>query len=292
MELLTNQVLAGVATGAIYACMALAVVMIYQAIDHLNFAQGEMAMFSTFISWQLMQWGIPYWWAFLATLIISFAGGILIERVLFKPLAKAPVLTNVAGFIALFAIVNSIAGLIWDFTIKQYPTPFGSSPFLGSQLISTHQAGMIGVTLLMLIGLYLFFQFTRIGLAMRAAAALPESARLVGVNTSWMIALGWGMASAIGAVAGILIAPVVFLEPNMMGGVLVYGFAAAVLGGLSSPLGAVIGGFLVGVFENLAGTYIPGVGNELKLPIALALIITVLVFKPAGLFGRAIVKRV
>ncbi|OCK55768.1 branched-chain amino acid ABC transporter permease [Bradyrhizobium sp. LMTR 3] len=292
MELFTNQVLAGIATGAIYACMALAVVMIYQAIDHLNFAQGEMAMFSTFISWQLMQWGVPYWWSFLLTLAISFAGGILIERLLFKPLAKAPVLTNVAGFIALFAIVNSVAGLTWDFTIKQYPTPFGSAPFLGSQLISTHQAGMIGVTLLMLVGLYLFFQFTRIGLAMRAAAALPESARLVGVNTSWMIALGWGMASAIGAVAGILIAPVVFLEPNMMGGVLVYGFAAAVLGGLSSPLGAVIGGFLVGVFENLAGTYIPGVGNELKLPIALALIITVLVFKPAGLFGRAIVKRV
>jgi branched-chain amino acid transport system permease protein len=292
VELLTNQILAGIATGAIYACMALAVVMIYQAIDHLNFAQGEMAMFSTFISWQLMQWGIPYWWAFLLTLAISFAGGILIERLLFKPLAKAPVLTNVAGFIALFAIVNSVAGLTWDFTIKQYPTPFGSAPFLGSQLISTHQAGMIGVTLLMLVGLYLFFQFTRIGLAMRAAAALPESARLVGVNTSWMIALGWGMASAIGAVAGILIAPVVFLEPNMMGGVLVYGFAAAVLGGLSSPLGAVVGGFLVGVFENLAGTYIPGVGNELKLPIALALIITVLVFKPAGLFGRAIVKRV
>ena len=292
MELLTNQVLAGIATGAIYACMALAVVMIYQAIDHLNFAQGEMAMFSTFISWQLMQWGVPYWWSFLLTLAISFAGGILIERLLFKPLAKAPVLTNVAGFIALFAIVNSVAGLTWDFTIKQYPTPFGSAPFLGSQLISTHQAGMIGVTLLMLIGLYLFFQFTRIGLAMRAAAALPESARLVGVNTSWMIALGWGMASAIGAVAGILIAPVVFLEPNMMGGVLVYGFAAAVLGGLTSPLGAVVGGFLVGIFENLAGTYIPGVGNELKLPIALALIITVLVFKPAGLFGRAIVKRV
>ena len=110
MELFTNQVLAGIATGAIYACMALAVVMIYQAIDHLNFAQGEMAMFSTFISWQLMQWGIPYWWAFLATLIISFAGGILIERLLFKPLAKAPVLTNVAGFIALYGIINSVAG--------------------------------------------------------------------------------------------------------------------------------------------------------------------------------------
>jgi branched-chain amino acid transport system permease protein len=251
-----------------------------------------MAMFSTFISWQLMQWGLSYWSAFLLTLAFSFAGGIAIERLLFKPLAKAPILTNVAGFIALFSIINSVAGLMWDFTIKQYPTPFGSSPFLGSQLISTHQAGMIGVTVMLLIALYFFFQFTRIGLAMRAAASLPESARLVGINTSWMIALGWGMAAAIGSIAGMLIAPVVFLEPNMMGGVLIYGFAAAVLGGLTSPFGAVIGGFLVGIFENLAGTYIPGVGNELKLPIALALIITVLVVKPAGLFGRPIVKRV
>src|SRR5213080_5246635 len=167
MELVLQQVLAGLANGAIYALMALAVVMIYQAIDHLNFAQGEMAMFSTFVCWQLMQWGVPYWGAFLVTLVFSFAGGILIERLLFKPLAKAPILTNVAGFIALFSIINSVAGLIWDFTIKQYPTPFGSSPFLGSQLISTHQAGMIGVTLLLLIALYFFFQFTRIGLADR-----------------------------------------------------------------------------------------------------------------------------
>jgi branched-chain amino acid transport system permease protein len=292
MELFTNQILAGISTGAIYACMALAVVMIYQAIDHLNFAQGEMAMFSTFISWQLMQWGVPYWVAFFLTIAFSFVAGIAIERVMFRPLAKAPILTQVAGFIALYSIINSSAGLIWDFTIKQYPTPFGSAPFLGSQLISTHQAGMIGVTLLMLLGLYFFFQYTRMGLAMRAAASLPESARLVGINTSWMVALGWGMAAAIGAIAGILIAPVVFLEPNMMLGVLIYGFAAAVLGGLSSPFGAVVGGFLVGIFENLAGTYIPGVGNELKLPIALALIVSVLVVKPAGLFGRSIVKRV
>jgi len=292
MELFTNQILAGISTGAIYACMALAVVMIYQAIDHLNFAQGEMAMFSTFISWQLMQWGVPYWGAFLLAIAFSFAAGIAIERALFRPLAKAPILTQVAGFIALFSIINSSAGLIWDFTIKQFPTPFGSAPFLGSQLISTHQAGMIGVTILLLIALYIFFQYTRVGLAMRAAASLPESARLVGINTSWMIALGWGMAAGIGSIAGILIAPVVFLEPNMMGGVLIYGFAAAVLGGLTSPFGAVVGGFLVGIVENLAGTYIPGVGNELKLPIALALIVTVLVVKPAGLFGRPIVKRV
>jgi branched-chain amino acid transport system permease protein len=292
MELFTNQVLAGIATGAIYACMALAVVMIYQAIDHLNFAQGEMAMFSTFIAWQLMQWGLGFWPAFLLTLAISFAGGIIIERVLFKPLTGTSVLVEIAGFIALFAILNSVAGLTWDFTIKQFPSPFGSSGFLGSQLISTHQAGMIGVVLVLLTLLFVFFRFTRVGLAMRAAASLPESARLVGINTSWMIALGWGMASAIGAIAGMLIAPVVFLEPNMMGGVLLYGFAAAVVGGLTSPLGAVVGGFLVGIFENLVGTYIPGIGNELKLPIALALIILVLVIKPSGLLGRSIVQRV
>src|SRR6204780_5184889 len=218
MELFTNQVLAGIATGAIYACMALAVVMIYQAIDHLNFAQGEMAMFSTFVSWQLMQWGVPYWGAFLLTLVLSFIGGIAIERLLFKPLAKAPILTNVAGFIALFAIINSCAGLIWDFTIKQYPTPFGSHPFLGSQLISTHQAGMIGITMILLLLLFFFFRFTRMGLAMRAAASLPESARLVGINTSWMIALGWGMAAAIGSIAGLLVAPGGFLPPKTMGG--------------------------------------------------------------------------
>jgi branched-chain amino acid transport system permease protein len=292
MELFINQVMAGIATGAIYACMALAVVMIYEAIDQLNFAQGEMAMFSTFIAWQLIQWGVPYWAAFVLTLVISFTGGIAIERLLFKPLAKAPILTNVAGFIALFAILNSVAGLTWDFTIKQFPSPFGSKPFLGSQLISTHQVGMISVTILLLVLLYSFFRFTRIGLAMRAAATLPESARLVGVNVGWMIALGWGMATAIGAIAGMLIAPIVFLEPNMMGGVLLYGFASAVLGGLNSPFGAVVGGFLVGIFENLVGTYIPGVGNELKLPIALALIIAVLVVKPNGLFGRTVVQRV
>jgi branched-chain amino acid transport system permease protein len=292
MELLTSQILAGVATGAIYACMALAVVVIYQSIDHLNFAQGEMAMFSTFIAWQMIQWGLPYWVAFALTLVASFAGGILLQRLLFRPLADAPIFAHVACFIGMFAVFNSVAGLMWDFTIKQFPTPFGSAPFLGSQMISTHEAGMIGITLGLLVLLYAFFRFTRLGLAMRAAALLPESARLVGISVGYTIALGWGLAAAIGAVAGMLIAPIVFLEPNMMGGVLVYGFAAAVLGGLSSPFGAVVGGFLVGIIENLVGTYIPGVGNELKLPIALALIVTVLIGRPNGLFGRTIVRRV
>jgi branched-chain amino acid transport system permease protein len=292
VEQLLQQVLAGFATGAIYATMALAVVMIYQAIDHLNFAQGEMAMFSTFLAWQIMQWGVPYWGAFVAAVALSFVGGVVIERVLFRPIHNAPILSQLVAFIALFSILNSSAGEIWDFTIKTFPTPFGTGPFLGSSLISTHQAGMIGVTLVMLGLLYLFFRGSRLGLAMRAAAANPESARLVGIRVGWMVALGWGMSAAIGAVAGMLIAPVVFLEPNMMLGVLLYGFAGAVLGGLSSPGGAVVGGFAVGVIENLAGTFIPYVGREMKLTIALIVIVAVLMVRPAGIFGRVVVSRV
>jgi branched-chain amino acid transport system permease protein len=291
MELLLHQVLAGLATGGIYACMALAVVMIFQAIDHLNFAQGEMAMFSTFIAWQVMQWGQPYWVAFVAAVVLSFIGGVLIERVLFRPIHNAPVLSSLVAFIALFSILNSAAGYLWDYTIKTFPTPFGHKPLLAG-LADTHEAGMIGVTLGLLGLLYLFFRGTRLGLAMRAAAANPESARLVGIRVGWMTALGWGMAASIGAVAGMLIAPVVFLEPNMMLGVLLYGFAGAVLGGLTSPGGAVLGGFAVGVIENVAGTFIPYVGRELKLTIALILIVAVLMVRPSGLFGRSVVSRV
>jgi branched-chain amino acid transport system permease protein len=292
MELFLHQVLAGLATGGIYACMALAIVMIYQAIDGLNFAQGEMAMFSTFIAWQLIHWGMPYWAAFFATIAISFVAGVAIERIVFKPLRNAPLLSHIVVFIALFAILNSLAGFVWDFTIKSFPSPFGSRPLFESGLISMHDAGMILVTLIVLVLLFVFFRYTRVGLAMRATAANPESARLVGIRVGWMVALGWGMAAAIGAVAGMLIAPVVFLEPNMMLSILLYGFAAAVVGGLSSPLGAVVGGFSVGVIENLAGTFIPHLGRELKLTIALALIIAVLTLKPSGLFGRAVVNRV
>lgn len=300
MELFLQQVVAGISTGAIYACMALSVVMIYQAIHHLNFAQGEMAMFSTYIAWQLMQWGLPAWlewiplwlYAFSLAIVLSFFAGFAVERVVFKPIHNAPVLSHIVVFIALFSIFNSLAGFIWDFTIKSVESPFGEGPFMGSTLLGKHQAGMIIVTIVMLILLWAFFRFTRVGLAMRAAAANPESARLVGIRVATMTALGWGMAAAIGAVAGILIAPVVFLEPNMMLSILLYGFAGAVLGGLTNPLGAVIGGFLVGIIENLAGTYLGEIGAELKLTIALVIIILVLVVKPEGLLGRKIVQRV
>jgi branched-chain amino acid transport system permease protein len=292
VELFLHQIIAGVATGGIYACMALAVVMIYQAINQLNFAQGEMAMFSTFMAWQLMQWGAPYWIAFVATVALSFLAGVVIERAVLQPIREAPALSHIVVFIALLAILNSGAGFIWDYGIKSFPSPFGTGKLFGQSLISPHDAGMIGVTLILLVLLYFFLRHTRIGLAMRAAASNPQSARLAGIKVGWMIALGWGLASAIGAVAGMMIAPVVFLEPNMMMGILLYGFAGAVVGGLTSPLGAVLGGFAVGVIENLAGTYIPIVGRELKLSIALSIIIAVLLLKPSGLFGRSVVTRV
>ena len=181
MELL-QQIFAGLATGAIYACMALAVVMIYQAIDHLNFAQGEMAMFSTFIAWQAMGWGLPYWLAFILSVALSFIGGVLIERVLFRPIHHAPVLSSLVAFIALFSILNSGAGYLWDYTIKTFPSPFGHKALFAGGLMDTHEAGMIGVTAVLLALLYLFFRGSRLGLAMRAAAANPESARLVGIR--------------------------------------------------------------------------------------------------------------
>ena len=291
MEHLLQQILAGLATGCIYACMALAVVMIYQAIDHLNFAQGEMAMFSTFVAWQMLQWGLPFWAAFLLTVSLSFLGGVLIERVVFRPVRNAPVLSQVAVFIGLFSVFNSLAGFVWDFTIKPFPSPFGSAPVLGG-LLSADELAMIAVTAGLLVLLYGFLRHTRLGLAMRAAASNPASARLVGIRVGWMIALGWGMAAAIGSIAGMLIAPVVFLEPNMMTSILLYGFAGAVLGGRDSPAGAVAGGLILGVLENLAGTYIPVVGSDLKLTIALVAIMVVLIARPGGLFGRVTMERV
>ncbi|MEH6548044.1 MAG: branched-chain amino acid ABC transporter permease, partial [Sneathiella sp.] len=174
--------------------------------------------------------------------------------------------------------------------IKTFPSPFPEGSFGG--LIGLHEVGMFFVTLLLLGAIFCFFKYTRVGMAMQAAAANPDSAELVGIRVGWMLALGWGLAAAIGAVAGMMIAPVVFLDPNMMLGILLYGFAAAIVGGITSPGGAVAGGFLVGIIENLAGTYIPAIGSELKLTVALILIVTVLLFKPNGLFGKSIVTRV
>ena len=289
MHELLQQVFSGLAAGSIYASVALALVMIYRSTDLVNFAQGEMAMFSTYIAWTLVNAGLPFWGAFAITLIVSFVGGMLIERVLIRPVENAPVLAAVVVTIGLLLIFNSVAGWIYSYTVQDFPSPFPDRPLFHA-LITTRDLGVIAVTLIMLLLLFLFFRFTSTGLAMRAAAQNPASARLCGIGVGHMLAIGWGLAAAIGATAGIMVAPVLFLDPNMMGGVLLYAFAGALLGGITSPVGAVIGGLVVGVTENLVGTYL--IASQLKLTVALALIVLVLVFKPNGLFGTAIVRRV
>ena len=301
MQQLIEQVASGLANGAIYACLALALVMIFVSTDHLNFAQGELAMFSAFMCWQLLEVGVPFWIALPAVVLFSFVLGVVIERVILRPLHNAPVLSIVVVFIGLLTIFHSTAGGIWGHTIKAFPSPFPKITFPGSAFFGPHQVGMIFVTLLLLVALFAFFRLTPLGLAMRAAAQNPVSARLAGIRVDWMLALGWGLAAAIGAVAGVLVAPVVYLEPNMMSSILLYGFAGALIGGISSPGGAVAGGFIVGVLENLiaylgditerlTGLYI--IGNGEKLTVALIIVIAVLTLKPSGLFGHVSVKRV
>jgi branched-chain amino acid transport system permease protein len=289
MNVMLHQVLSGLATGGIYASVALALVMIYQATHLVNFAQGELAMFSTYIAWSLMQAGLPYWVAFFVTVALAFVIGVVIERVIVQPVEDAPILSVVIVFIGLLVILNSLAGWIFTYTIKPFPSPFPSAALFDNSYMSAHEMGSIGVTLVVLALVFVFFRFTPLGLAMRAAAQNPVASRLVGIRVGWMLALGWGLASAIGAVAGIMVAPTVFLEPNMMSGILLYAFAAALLGGIDSPGGAVLGGFIVGVLENVVGSIL---GTELKLTVALVLIVGVLVVRPSGLFGKVHVTRV
>ena len=301
MDELAQQVASGLANGAIYALVALALVMIFVSTDHINFAQGEMAMFSTYLCWQLIQWGFGFWAALPLAALFSFVIGFAIERTILRPLHDAPVLSIVVVFIGLLAIFHSLAGAIWSHTIKEFPSPFPRVTFAGSGYIGPHQIGMILVTFALLLALFAFFRLTPLGLAMRAAAQNPVSARLAGVRVDWLLALGWGLAAAIGAIAGAMVAPAVYLEPNMMAGILLYGFAGALVGGISSPGGAVAGGFIVGVLENLvaffgnllerqSGVYI--IGNGEKLTVALIIVIAVLTLKPSGIFGRITIKRV
>src|SRR3984957_16295463 len=290
MQGFLHQLLSGLANGGIYASLALALVMIYQTTHHVNFAQGAMAMFSTYIAWALVDAGFPYWAAFGLTLLFSFLAGVAIERIIIRPVERGPALTIVIVFVGLLLIFNSLAGWIFGYTIKNFPSPFLSNAWYGSKYMSSHEVGMIAVTLGVLLLVFLFFRFTPLGLAMRAAAQNPMSSRLVGIRVGWMLAIGWGLAAAVGAVAGMMAAPIVYLDPNMMLGILLYAFAGAVLGGIDNPWGAAVGGFTVGVFENIAGAYV--VGPEIKLSVALVIIVGVLVVRPSGLFGRALVTRV
>jgi branched-chain amino acid transport system permease protein len=288
-----QQITSGLAAGSIYASVALALVLIYRATDVVNFAQGEMATFTTFVAWSLMHHGLSYWPAFVLTLLIAFAGGVGVERVLIRPVERRPEIVTVIVTIGLLIAINGLTGWIWGPEVKVFDSPFPNSTVdVGGVVISVQDIGVFCVCLATVIVVWAFFRFTSVGLAMRAVAVNPDASRLMGVRVGWMLALGWGLAAVLGAVAGMMAAPTVFLDPDMMLVVLIYAFAAAVLGGIDSPVGAVVGGLVLGVVINLLGRYVNFVGQELRLPSALALLLLVLLVRPAGLFGRVAVRRV
>jgi branched-chain amino acid transport system permease protein len=298
MQQFFQALMSGLAEGAIYASLALALVLIYKATEVINFAQGELAMFTTYIAYALIahpHFGhtLSYWPAFFVTLVIAFVFGVGLQRVVIKPLEKASVLTVVMATIALLVILNGLAAWIWSPELKFFPSPFPTSSWVvGGVHISKQDTGTLGVTFACVVVLWLFFRFTKLGLAMRAGAVNPVAARLLGVRTSWLLALGWGFAAVLGAVSGMMSAPTNFLSPSMMQAVLIFAFAGAILGGLESPVGAVIGGLGLGVLLSMLGTYVHPVTPELRLPVALLILLAVLLVKPAGLFGRVVVRRV
>lgn len=290
MNELLQQTAAGLVNGCLYAMLALAIVMIYRATNHVNFAQGEMALLSTYVAAGLIGAGAPYWVAAAGAIACGFISGVVVERVALRPLHNASILAVVTVFVALMIIISGVIGLVFGHHSVAFPSPFGMFEGLGRGSLSPHAIGTVAVTTLVLVGMTIFFKTTSLGLAMRAVAMQPLSSELSGINVRRILMLGWGLAGAIGAVAGLLAAPIVFLEPHMMGGIMIYAFAAAVLGGVDSPLGAIVGGLTIGIGENLLGAFVTG--NELKLTIALVVMFSILVIRPQGLFGSRIIRRV
>jgi branched-chain amino acid transport system permease protein len=288
-----QQVVSGLASGAIFASLALALVLIYRSTDVVNFAQGEMATFATYIAWALMDNGMSYWPAFVLTLVLAFLGGAAIERTLIRPVEHRPEIAIVIVTIGLLIVLNGLTGWIWGAQPKAFDSPFPNETWdVGGVIISQRDVGVLVVCLVTVLALWAFFRFTTLGLVMRAVANNPTSSRLVGVRVGLMLAVGWGLASVLGAVAGMMAAPSLFLDPTMMLIVLIYAFAAAVLGGIDSPVGAVVGGLVLGVLINLLGAYVDFVGSELRLPTALFVLLLVLMIRPQGLFGHVAVRRV
>jgi branched-chain amino acid transport system permease protein len=288
-----QQVVSGLAQGSIFASLALALVLIYRATDVLNFAQGEMATFTTYVAWSLMDHGLSFWPAFAVTLVVAFVGGAAVERTLIRPVEHRPEIVIVIVTIGLLIALNGLTGWLWGPEVKAFDSPFPLRTIdVGGVVISLQDLGVLAVCLVTVALLWAFFRFTTLGLVMRAVANSQEASRLQGVRVGWMLALGWGLAAVLGAVAGMMAAPTLTLDPNLMLVVLIYSFAAAVLGGIDSPVGAVVGGLVLGVVINLLGAYVDFIGGELRLPAALTVLLIVLLVRPQGLFGHRVVRRV
>ena len=295
-----QQVVTGLASGGVYALLALALVIIHRSTGVINFAQGEMATLSAYLGWAIIAHN-GCWYApeFVATIFLSFIGGVATHRVVIRPVERGSVLRIVIVTIGLLIGINGFIVWQWGGEPQSLKSPFGTDTFDvgGGVIVSAHDIGTIVVAIGIVILLGALFQFTTVGRAVRAAAVNPDEARLVGVRVTWMLALGWGLAATLGAVAGMLTAPTVGLDPQMMQAVLIYAFAAAVLGGIDSPAGAVVGGLLLGVLLNMLSyltqyDLFDWFSEELRLPMALLVILVVLLVRPSGLFGRPEVKRV
>jgi branched-chain amino acid transport system permease protein len=289
-----NQTLNGITSGAIYASIALALVLIWRATRTVNFAAGAMGMFSAYLAFSILDDGGGYWLALAAALLSGFVAGAVIERVLIRPVESKPPLNAVIVTFGLLILIEAIAGMIWGQTSRGFPAHFSVRGLrVGSNTIalSPFDVFVISAVVVMMGLLILLFRATNLGLEMRAAAFRPEVARLLGVRVGRMLSLGWALASVVGALAGVLIAPKVFLSPNMMDAPFVFGFTAAVIGGLDSPVGAVVGGLALGLVTSYVGGA-PALGPSLEVMGAFVLLIVVLMLRPEGLFSGSKPRRV
>jgi branched-chain amino acid transport system permease protein len=284
--------LSGISTGAVYAAVALALVLIWRATRIVNFAQGAMLMITTFIASAVINATGSYWIGFVVALLAGLVLGAVVERVLIRPVEGAPPLNPVIVALGIYTLLIAIGGMIWGNTPRSFPAAFSLRGYKvgGTTLLFTpNDTFIVLVVVALSVGLAFLFRATPVGLQMRAAAFRPEVARLLGVRVGRMFALGWGLAAVAGALAGVLIAPSVFLGPNSFDPILISGFVAAVLGGLDSPPGAVVGGILLG----LALSYVSGYEGSSLVPLAaLLILVVVLMVRPTGLFASTVERRV
>lgn len=293
MQTFIQLVIDGLSTGSIYAALALAIVLVNQATGLINFAQGGMAVLSAYIAYQFTVWGVPLILAILASVVVSFFLGALIERYLMRRFEKGDPDTAVVVTIGLLTLITGFCAWLWTYNNRQFPSlfPLDTVNILGA-VVSVRSLGTILVIVVIMLVLQGLFLGTKLGLALRAVAINPQSASFSGLKVGRLLMVGWGLAAALGAVAGAMVAPQLTLTPGMMDGALVYALAAVIIGGLSSPLGAVVAAWLIGVLENLAAVYVPFIGYDLRIAVPFILLFVVLILRPQGLFGRKVVVRV
>jgi branched-chain amino acid transport system permease protein len=290
IEILASQVVSGLATGCVYALVALGFVLIFKATDVVNFAQGEFVMASGFISYTLLIWyGLPYWLVFFLTVLLSGVMGVVLERVVVRPIMSAPIFSIVIATIGASTVMRSTAGIVYGYDVLPLPTIFSKAPIqLGILNFTRMDAGVIGCSVVIMLALYLFFKWTKTGMAMRATAQNQTAVQLMGVSVKHIFSLTWAISAGIGGIAGVLIAPIIYLDPNL-GIIGVKAFAGAILGGFGSIPGAIIGGMLLGVLENLSGYFF---NAGIKQVSTYILLILVLIVRPSGFFGAVAMKRV